>query len=58
MRFTRISATTKSSKAEAMKNEEFNSKNIKVIYVTVSVSVFCNLLYAYNCVNIRYCVIV
>ncbi|NXW01056.1 ATAD5 protein, partial [Fregetta grallaria] len=30
MRFTRINATTKSSKAEAMKNEEFSSKNIKI----------------------------
>ncbi|XP_010123668.1 PREDICTED: ATPase family AAA domain-containing protein 5, partial [Chlamydotis macqueenii] len=30
MRFTRISATTKSNKAEEMKNEEFNSKNIKM----------------------------
>ncbi|NXT56478.1 ATAD5 protein, partial [Pluvianellus socialis] len=29
MRFTRINATTKSNKGEAMKNEEFNSKNIK-----------------------------
>ncbi|NWS55940.1 ATAD5 protein, partial [Chunga burmeisteri] len=29
MRFTRINATTKSNKAEAMKNEEFNSKTIK-----------------------------
>lgn len=40
MRFTRISVTTKSNKAGMMKNEEFNSKNIKVIYVTVYVSVF------------------
>ncbi|XP_055582534.1 ATPase family AAA domain-containing protein 5 [Falco cherrug] len=30
MRFTRINVTTKSNKAEAVKNEEFNSKNIKV----------------------------
>ncbi|KAM6376837.1 ATPase family AAA domain-containing protein 5 [Pluvialis apricaria] len=30
MRFTRINATTKSNNAEAMKNEEFNSKNIKI----------------------------
>ncbi|XP_054077871.1 ATPase family AAA domain-containing protein 5 isoform X2 [Rissa tridactyla] len=30
MRFTRINATTKSNKAEAMKNEEFNSKNMKI----------------------------
>nr|XP_009936721.1 PREDICTED: ATPase family AAA domain-containing protein 5 [Opisthocomus hoazin] len=30
MKFTRISATTKSNKDEAMKNEEFNSKNIKI----------------------------
>ncbi|NXT25302.1 ATAD5 protein, partial [Syrrhaptes paradoxus] len=29
MRFTRINATKKSNKAEAMKNEEFHSKNIK-----------------------------
>ncbi|NXS96900.1 ATAD5 protein, partial [Jacana jacana] len=29
MRFTRINGTTKSHKAEAMKNEEFNSKNMK-----------------------------
>ncbi|NWS68083.1 ATAD5 protein, partial [Crotophaga sulcirostris] len=35
MRFTRINATTKSNKAEAKKNEEFNSKNAKV---TVSTS--------------------
>ncbi|NXY85284.1 ATAD5 protein, partial [Alcedo cyanopectus] len=30
MRFTRINATTKSNKAEAMKNEEFNSKSTKI----------------------------
>ncbi|NXW37981.1 ATAD5 protein, partial [Phaetusa simplex] len=30
MRFTRINATTKSNKAGAMKNEEFNSKDIKI----------------------------
>ncbi|NXI40059.1 ATAD5 protein, partial [Galbula dea] len=30
MRFTRISATPKSSKAEAVKNEESNSKNAKI----------------------------
>ncbi|NWQ96944.1 ATAD5 protein, partial [Burhinus bistriatus] len=30
MRFTRINATTKSNKAEAMKTEEFNSKNTKI----------------------------
>ncbi|NXV24917.1 ATAD5 protein, partial [Cepphus grylle] len=30
MRFTRINATTKSNKVEAMKNEEFSSKNIKI----------------------------
>ncbi|NXN34325.1 ATAD5 protein, partial [Nycticryphes semicollaris] len=30
MRFTRINATTKSNKAEAMKKEEFNSKSIKI----------------------------
>ncbi|NWW96270.1 ATAD5 protein, partial [Rhynochetos jubatus] len=30
MRFTRISATRKSSKAEAMRNEEFNSQNMKI----------------------------
>lgn len=58
MRFTRINATAKSNKAEAMKNEEFNSKNIKVIYVPVCVSVFCHFLYAYNYVNIQYCVTV
>ncbi|KFP71219.1 ATPase family AAA domain-containing protein 5, partial [Acanthisitta chloris] len=29
MRFTRINATTKSNKAEAKKNEEFSSRNIK-----------------------------
>ncbi|KGL89360.1 ATPase family AAA domain-containing protein 5, partial [Charadrius vociferus] len=30
MRFTRINATTKSNKVEPMKNEEFNSKSIKI----------------------------
>ncbi|KAM4673032.1 ATPase family AAA domain-containing protein 5 isoform 2-T2 [Amazona ochrocephala] len=30
MKFTRISATTKSNRAEAVKNEEFNSKNMKM----------------------------
>ncbi|XP_014805085.1 PREDICTED: ATPase family AAA domain-containing protein 5 isoform X1 [Calidris pugnax] len=30
MRFTRINATTKSNKAEAMKNEELTSKNTKI----------------------------
>jgi len=58
MKFTRISATTKSNKDEAMKNEEFNSKNIKVIYVTACVSVFSHLLYTYNRVSIPYCPIV
>lgn len=38
MRFTRISATTKSSKAEAMKNEEFNSKNMKMSSTSKSLS--------------------
>ncbi|XP_009570425.1 PREDICTED: ATPase family AAA domain-containing protein 5-like, partial [Fulmarus glacialis] len=38
MRFTRISATTKSNKAEAMKNEEFNSKNIKISSTSKSTS--------------------
>ncbi|NXW93081.1 ATAD5 protein, partial [Alopecoenas beccarii] len=38
MRFTRISATTKSSKAEAMKNEEFNSKNIKISSTSKNIS--------------------
>lgn len=57
MRFTRINATTKSNKAEAMKNEEFNSKNTKVMYVTVCVSVFSHLLYAYTCANIQ-CIVI
>uniref|UniRef100_A0A8V5H6B7 Uncharacterized protein n=1 Tax=Melopsittacus undulatus TaxID=13146 RepID=A0A8V5H6B7_MELUD len=30
MKFTRINATTKSNKAEAMKNEDFNFKNMKM----------------------------
>ncbi|OPJ88557.1 ATPase family AAA domain-containing protein 5 [Patagioenas fasciata monilis] len=38
MRFTRISATTKSSKAEAMKNEEFHSKNIKISSTSKNIS--------------------
>lgn len=39
MRFTRIKAATKSNKAEAMKNEEYHSKNTKVIYVTIGFSI-------------------
>ncbi|XP_010144889.1 PREDICTED: ATPase family AAA domain-containing protein 5, partial [Eurypyga helias] len=38
MRFTRISATTKPSKAEAMKNEEFNSQNVKVMSSSKNIS--------------------
>ncbi|NXE75139.1 ATAD5 protein, partial [Cochlearius cochlearius] len=38
MRFTRINATTKSSKAEVMKIEEFNSKNIKISSTSKNVS--------------------
>ncbi|XP_054702447.1 ATPase family AAA domain-containing protein 5 [Grus americana] len=38
MRFTRINATTKSNKAEATKNEEFNSKNIKIISTSKNIS--------------------
>ncbi|KFQ74293.1 ATPase family AAA domain-containing protein 5, partial [Phoenicopterus ruber ruber] len=38
MRFTRINATTKSNKAEAMKNEEFNSKNIKTSSTSKNIS--------------------
>lgn len=38
MRFTRINATIKSNKGEAMNNEELNSKNIKVIHVTACFS--------------------
>ncbi|XP_052663447.1 ATPase family AAA domain-containing protein 5 [Harpia harpyja] len=38
MRFTRISATTKSNKAEMMKNEEFNSKNIKISSTSKNIS--------------------
>lgn len=38
MRFTRIKAATKSNKVEAMRNEESRSKNTKVIYVTIGVS--------------------
>ncbi|NXN93985.1 ATAD5 protein, partial [Rhinopomastus cyanomelas] len=34
MRFTRINASTNLNKAEAMKNEEFNSKSMKVISST------------------------
>ncbi|NXD63801.1 ATAD5 protein, partial [Eolophus roseicapillus] len=38
MRFTRINATTKSNKAEAMKNEEFNSRNIKMSSTSKNIS--------------------
>ncbi|NXH15915.1 ATAD5 protein, partial [Bucco capensis] len=38
MRFTRINATTKSRKAEAMKNEEFNSKNAKISSTSKNIS--------------------
>ncbi|XP_042658691.1 ATPase family AAA domain-containing protein 5 [Tyto alba] len=38
MRFTRINATTKSNKAEAMRNEEFHSKNIKISSTSKSIS--------------------
>ncbi|XP_062447586.1 ATPase family AAA domain-containing protein 5 [Rhea pennata] len=38
MRFTRISATKKSNKAEAMKNEEFSAKNIKMISTSKNIS--------------------
>ncbi|NXW57869.1 ATAD5 protein, partial [Eurystomus gularis] len=38
MRFTRINAATKSNKAEAMKNEEFNSKNTKISSASKNIS--------------------
>ncbi|KFZ46419.1 ATPase family AAA domain-containing protein 5, partial [Antrostomus carolinensis] len=38
MRFTRINATTKSNKAEAMKNEEFNSKHTKISSTSKNIS--------------------
>ncbi|NXC37996.1 ATAD5 protein, partial [Penelope pileata] len=38
MRFTRISATIKSKKGEAMNNEEFNSKNIKISSTSKNIS--------------------
>ncbi|NXL41425.1 ATAD5 protein, partial [Podilymbus podiceps] len=38
MRFTRINATTKSNKAEAMKNEEFNSKSVKISSTSKNIS--------------------
>ncbi|NXL59888.1 ATAD5 protein, partial [Chordeiles acutipennis] len=38
MRFTRINATTKANKAEAMKNEEFNSKNTKISSTSKNIS--------------------
>ncbi|XP_025923241.1 ATPase family AAA domain-containing protein 5 isoform X3 [Apteryx rowi] len=38
MRFTRINATKKSNKAEAMKNEEFTSKNIKMSSTSKNIS--------------------
>ncbi|NXE48775.1 ATAD5 protein, partial [Casuarius casuarius] len=38
MRFTRISGTKKSNKAEAMKNEEFTSKNIKMSSTSKNIS--------------------
>ncbi|KAM9371324.1 ATPase family AAA domain-containing protein 5 [Phaethornis superciliosus] len=38
MRFTRINMTTKSNKAEAMKNEDFNSKNIKISSTSKNIS--------------------
>ncbi|NXX87157.1 ATAD5 protein, partial [Urocolius indicus] len=38
MRFTRIDASTKSSKAEAMRNEEFNSRNTKVSSASKNIS--------------------
>ncbi|NXP44564.1 ATAD5 protein, partial [Heliornis fulica] len=38
MRFTRINAATKSNKAEATKNEEFNSKTIKISSTSKNVS--------------------
>ncbi|KFP79144.1 ATPase family AAA domain-containing protein 5, partial [Apaloderma vittatum] len=38
MRFTRIGATAKSNKAEAMKNEEFNPKNMKMSSTSKNIS--------------------
>ncbi|NXJ75886.1 ATAD5 protein, partial [Trogon melanurus] len=38
MRFTRIGATAKSTKAEAMKNEEFNPKNMKMSSTSKNIS--------------------
>ncbi|NWR66313.1 ATAD5 protein, partial [Bucorvus abyssinicus] len=38
MRFTRIDETTKSNKSETIKNEEFSSKNIKVISTSKNIS--------------------
>ncbi|NXI52109.1 ATAD5 protein, partial [Chloroceryle aenea] len=38
MRFTRISATSKSKQVEAMKNEEFNSKNTKISSTSKNIS--------------------
>ncbi|NXY13917.1 ATAD5 protein, partial [Atrichornis clamosus] len=38
MRFTRINAATKSKKAEAMKNEEFGSKNTKINSTSKNIS--------------------
>lgn len=58
MKFTRINATTKSNKAEALKNEEFNSKNMKVIYVTVCGLVFYIIYYMHCCDHIQCCAIV
>ncbi|NXS40812.1 ATAD5 protein, partial [Balaeniceps rex] len=38
MRFTLINATTKSNKADAMKNEDFNSKNTKISSTSKNIS--------------------
>ncbi|NXN15522.1 ATAD5 protein, partial [Indicator maculatus] len=38
MRFTRISATTKSNKAEALQNEEFNSRSTKISSTATNLS--------------------
>ncbi|KFP26918.1 ATPase family AAA domain-containing protein 5, partial [Colius striatus] len=38
MRFTRINATTKSNKGEAVKNEQFNSRNTKVSSTSKNIS--------------------
>ncbi|NXE87560.1 ATAD5 protein, partial [Menura novaehollandiae] len=38
MRFTRINAATKSNKAEAMKNEEFHSRNAKINSTSKNIS--------------------